>query len=211
MADVNVALIGYAFMGKAHSNAYRQVAPFFSPRLTPRMKVLCGRTRREGQGRGAEARLGGDRDRLGRGRQPQGHRPRRHQHARRLARRDRDRRRARRQGGVLREAARQHRAGSRAHARRRHQGRRDAHDLPQLPPRARGHAGEAADRRRPARRDPPLSRHLPAGLDHRSEVPAGLAARQERRPAPARSATSPRTRSTSRASSSARSPRWPAT
>ena len=33
MTDVNVALIGYAFMGKAHSNAYRQVAPFFSPRL----------------------------------------------------------------------------------------------------------------------------------------------------------------------------------
>jgi predicted dehydrogenase len=34
-----------AFMGKAHSNAYRQVAPFFSPRLTPRLKVICGRTR----------------------------------------------------------------------------------------------------------------------------------------------------------------------
>jgi predicted dehydrogenase len=44
MPSVNVALIGYAFMGKAHSNAYRQVGPFFSPRLTPRMKVLCGRT-----------------------------------------------------------------------------------------------------------------------------------------------------------------------
>lgn len=45
MADVNVALIGYAFMGKAHSNAYRQVGPFFSPRLRPRLKVLCGRTK----------------------------------------------------------------------------------------------------------------------------------------------------------------------
>ena len=44
MADVNVALIGYAFMGKAHSNAYRQVSAFFSPRLRPRLKVLCGRT-----------------------------------------------------------------------------------------------------------------------------------------------------------------------
>jgi predicted dehydrogenase len=42
--EINVALIGYAFMGKAHSNAYRQVARFFSPRLTPRMKVICGRT-----------------------------------------------------------------------------------------------------------------------------------------------------------------------
>src|SRR5688572_17581291 len=32
-------------MGKAHSNAYRQVTPFFSPKLTPRMKVICGRTK----------------------------------------------------------------------------------------------------------------------------------------------------------------------
>src|SRR6185295_757677 len=45
MADVNVALIGYAFMGRAHSNAYRQVTPFFSPRLTPELAVLCGRTK----------------------------------------------------------------------------------------------------------------------------------------------------------------------
>ena len=43
MAEVNVALIGYAFMGRAHSNAYRQVGPFLSPRLTPKLKVLCGR------------------------------------------------------------------------------------------------------------------------------------------------------------------------
>jgi predicted dehydrogenase len=41
---INVALIGYAFMGRAHSNAYRQVGPFMAPRMTPRMKVLCGRT-----------------------------------------------------------------------------------------------------------------------------------------------------------------------
>jgi len=45
MASINVALIGYAFMGRAHSNAYRQVTPFFSPSLTPRMKVICGRNR----------------------------------------------------------------------------------------------------------------------------------------------------------------------
>jgi predicted dehydrogenase len=44
--EVNVALIGYAFMGRAHSNAYRQVGPFLSPRLTPRMKVLCGRDKK---------------------------------------------------------------------------------------------------------------------------------------------------------------------
>jgi predicted dehydrogenase len=44
MAEVNVALIGYNFMGRAHSNAYRQVRAFFEPRLEPRLKVLCGRT-----------------------------------------------------------------------------------------------------------------------------------------------------------------------
>jgi predicted dehydrogenase len=42
--EVGVALIGYAFMGKAHSNAWRQVSRFFSPRLQPRMQVICGRT-----------------------------------------------------------------------------------------------------------------------------------------------------------------------
>ena len=45
MSTVNVALIGYAFMGKAHSNAYRQVSRFFRPRLDPRMRVICGRTK----------------------------------------------------------------------------------------------------------------------------------------------------------------------
>jgi predicted dehydrogenase len=46
MPEVNVALIGYAFMGRAHSNAYRQVGPFLNPRLKPRLKVLCGRNAR---------------------------------------------------------------------------------------------------------------------------------------------------------------------
>jgi predicted dehydrogenase len=41
--EVNVALIGYNFMGRAHSNAYRQVGPFLGPSLTPRLRVLCGR------------------------------------------------------------------------------------------------------------------------------------------------------------------------
>lgn len=41
--EINVALIGYKLMGRAHSNAYRQVGPFMSPPLAPRLKVLCGR------------------------------------------------------------------------------------------------------------------------------------------------------------------------
>jgi predicted dehydrogenase len=46
MPEINVAIIGYKFMGKAHSNAYRQVSHFFPGKLTPRMKVICGRDRR---------------------------------------------------------------------------------------------------------------------------------------------------------------------
>ncbi|HSV74222.1 MAG TPA: Gfo/Idh/MocA family oxidoreductase [Chthonomonadales bacterium] len=40
---LNIALIGYQFMGKAHSNAYRQVARFFDLDVEPVMKVLVGR------------------------------------------------------------------------------------------------------------------------------------------------------------------------
>jgi predicted dehydrogenase len=43
MPEINVALIGHRFMGKAHSNAYRQVRKFFPGNLVPRMKVLCGK------------------------------------------------------------------------------------------------------------------------------------------------------------------------
>jgi len=44
MADkINVALIGYQFMGRTHSNAYRQVTHFFDPPLAPVMKVVVGR------------------------------------------------------------------------------------------------------------------------------------------------------------------------
>jgi predicted dehydrogenase len=43
MAELNIALIGHQFMGKAHSNAYRQVSRFFPGKLRLRMKVLCGK------------------------------------------------------------------------------------------------------------------------------------------------------------------------
>jgi predicted dehydrogenase len=44
-AEINVGMIGYAFMGKAHSNAWRQVSHFFPGNRTPRLKVICGRSR----------------------------------------------------------------------------------------------------------------------------------------------------------------------
>jgi predicted dehydrogenase len=40
---LNVAMIGHRFMGKAHSNAWRQVARFFDLPFEPVMKVICGR------------------------------------------------------------------------------------------------------------------------------------------------------------------------
>src|SRR5215212_4332569 len=41
---IGVGLVGYKFMGKSHSNAYRQVASFFPElALRPDMKALCGR------------------------------------------------------------------------------------------------------------------------------------------------------------------------
>jgi predicted dehydrogenase len=40
---IKVGLIGYKFMGKSHSNAYRQVSAFYDLPLQPEMTVLCGR------------------------------------------------------------------------------------------------------------------------------------------------------------------------
>lgn len=40
---VNVAMIGAQFMGKAHSNAWRQVGMFFDTPVKPVMKVMCGK------------------------------------------------------------------------------------------------------------------------------------------------------------------------
>ncbi len=41
---IGVGLVGYKFMGKAHSNGYRQVAAFFPDvALRPVMKAICGR------------------------------------------------------------------------------------------------------------------------------------------------------------------------
>ena len=43
MSEIGVGLVGYRFMGRAHSNAYRQVARFFEVDPAPRMRTICGR------------------------------------------------------------------------------------------------------------------------------------------------------------------------
>jgi len=42
---INIGMVGYKFMGKAHSNAYRQVGRFFDCAVLPVMKAICGRNR----------------------------------------------------------------------------------------------------------------------------------------------------------------------
>lgn len=45
MSPLNVALVGYGFMGKAHSNAFAQVGHFFPGVRRVRRRVVCGRNR----------------------------------------------------------------------------------------------------------------------------------------------------------------------
>ena len=45
MKEIRIALLGHRFMGRAHSNAWRQVSKFFDPPLNPVLKVVCGRDR----------------------------------------------------------------------------------------------------------------------------------------------------------------------
>ncbi|HEX4796355.1 MAG TPA: Gfo/Idh/MocA family oxidoreductase [Humisphaera sp.] len=43
MKTLNIGMIGYGFMGRAHSNAYRRVPNFFDLQYTPVLKAACGR------------------------------------------------------------------------------------------------------------------------------------------------------------------------
>jgi len=47
MRKLNIALIGHGFMGRAHSNAWRQVRSFFDVPYEPVLKVICGRNEGE--------------------------------------------------------------------------------------------------------------------------------------------------------------------
>lgn len=40
---LNIGMIGYGFMGRAHSNAYRRVSNFFQTEYTPVLKAVCAR------------------------------------------------------------------------------------------------------------------------------------------------------------------------
>ena len=43
MKPLNIGLVGYGFMGRAHSNAFRKVSNFFDLEYQPVLKAVCGR------------------------------------------------------------------------------------------------------------------------------------------------------------------------
>src|SRR4029077_11887232 len=43
MNPINIGLIGYGFMGRAHSNAFRKAPNFFDLEYQPVLKTVCGR------------------------------------------------------------------------------------------------------------------------------------------------------------------------
>lgn len=47
--NLNVGVIGYGFMGRAHSNAYRKVVNFFDVPLRPVLKAACARDKDKAQ------------------------------------------------------------------------------------------------------------------------------------------------------------------
>lgn len=50
MKELNIGMIGYGFMGKAHSNAYAQAPHFFPCEYRPVLKALCARNRDKAKG-----------------------------------------------------------------------------------------------------------------------------------------------------------------
>jgi predicted dehydrogenase len=50
--QLRVGMVGYAFMGAAHSQAWRTVNHFFDLPLAARMSLVCGRSPDGGRGRG---------------------------------------------------------------------------------------------------------------------------------------------------------------
>lgn len=51
---LNIAMIGYGFMGRAHSNAFHQAGHFFDLPFELTLKVICGRNKEKLQGMAAQ-------------------------------------------------------------------------------------------------------------------------------------------------------------
>ena len=178
--QINVALIGYQFMGKAHSNAYRQVGRFFDLDVEPVMKVLVGRS--EQKVKAAAEQFGwqeyatnwedviarDDIDLIDIG-TPNDTHALISQAALKAGKH------------VLCEKPLAIKVADARVLRTRETDRPGQRHLPQLPQSARHRVRQETGGRRQTRQDPPLPRHLSAGLDRRSQRAAGLATGQKYR------------------------------
>ena len=63
---LNIGLIGYLFMGKAHSNGWRQAPRFFDMKHGVRLHTICGRNAAAVE-KARKQWMGSCRDRLARG------------------------------------------------------------------------------------------------------------------------------------------------
>ena len=169
--EIGIGMLGYAFMGKAHSNAFRKLAYMaWPPPLLPRLVAIAGRdeqavsaaARRYGYERWttdwrdivADPAIG-----LFDNGRPE-----------RAPRRADDRRGRGGQARPLREAARARRRRELRHLAAGGGDRRQAPLRVQLPLRPGGAARARDDRGRRARRDQALPRPLPAGLGRRPDA-----------------------------------------
>ena len=176
--SLGVGMVGYAFMGRAHSQAWRTVDRVFELPLRPRLAAICGRDQAATAAAAAPAGLGGGRDRLARAHRPRRRAADRHRRPGRPARADRDRRPAGGQARAVREAAGEHAGRGRAdggRGRRRVPERRARHGRVQLPPGAGRGAGPAAGRAGPDRDAAARPGGVPAGLAGRPRLAADLA------------------------------------
>ena len=176
--EVRIGLIGAGWMGKAHTVAYRNVPLVFGPEpAMPKLEMVADVNPDWAEAAARQPRLCPlDRRLARRGRRPAG-RCGRHHRAQRRARRDRARSARRRQAGLLREAARQHRGRDQGDGRG-GRGRRRAHPgRLQLPEEPGAPLCARADPERRARRDHAVSRHLRSGPAERSRLPVHLAPR----------------------------------
>ena len=163
---LNIGLVGYGFMGRTHSNAYRRSTTSSTSTTSPVLKAVCGARRRQGARRsptsGATSRsrpTGGSSSSARTSTRSTSARPNNTHAEIAIAAA------AGRQDDPVREAARDERGRGRGDGRGGREGRRAEHGLVQLPPRPGRHARQAAHRRGPARQDLPLPRQVPAGLD----------------------------------------------
>ena len=78
---LNIGMIGYGFMGRAHSNAYCKVNHFFDLEYRPVLKAVCARSADKAKPfrRPVGLRIG--RNRLAKARRAERHRRDRHLHA----------------------------------------------------------------------------------------------------------------------------------